>query len=230
VLVAAVLLVAADVVGRAGAEGVAARQIEQRLPDGVHGDVAVRIRGFSFLWQLAHGRFDEVDVDAPSLQVAGSRLPVRITAHGVPTDLSSVGRMKARVTVGPRLVNKIATIPAAVGRIRLGHGVVVFDGSRSAFGLTVNYRLAATPVAAGDRLLLSPAHAKITTGPVGLDFSSVIKQLLASKPIPICLAQYLPAGLDVTDVRVQPGAARLTVTAHDFHLDEHSLTRHGRCH
>ncbi|MCX7521154.1 DUF2993 domain-containing protein [Microbacterium sp. STN6] len=215
---------------RGAAEAAAATQIEKRLPAGVTGDVDVHIGGGSFILQYLGGSFDDVRVDAPDLRIGGDRVPVHLVAHGVSSDLSApVKHVTARVALGQDALNHLVQVPIATGGITLGHGTFALSGSKSVAGLTLSFSLSAIPKADGDHLLLAPTAAKVTTGPAGLDFSSVIRDLMASGPIPVCLATQLPKGVELSHIQVTPEAATLTFTAHDLPLTGSALSSRGTC-
>ena len=78
-VVLAGILVLVETVGRSIAERNVATSIEQGLPEGVEGDVDVRIHGVSALWQVMTGSMDEIVATAPALDV-----------YGVPVDVVEV--------------------------------------------------------------------------------------------------------------------------------------------
>ncbi|MEO8907632.1 MAG: LmeA family phospholipid-binding protein, partial [Microbacteriaceae bacterium] len=87
-----VLLVAAYLVAdnwlRSTAERVAESAVAQALPEGtVTGTLRVKIDGPSVILQYLSGSFDQVEVDAPGLTLAGVTAPAHIVATGVPTSI-----------------------------------------------------------------------------------------------------------------------------------------------
>jgi len=215
---------------RATAEGVAARQIENRLPDGVTGKVHVTIGGGSVILQYLAGEFGHVEVTAPSLAVGGVAVPSRLTATGVPTDLSKpVKNITAHVKFDSKALDAFVKIPGAKPGITLGSGTLSFDGSRSLLGFTVAYRATVAPKAAGDSIELTPKSAKVTAGPAGFDLSPVVNAIIGEGPVPVCVAGYLPAGVRLTHIDVTPQAATLTVHAKDLVLSSSTLASKGSC-
>lgn len=233
VVVIALLAVAAVIVDntlRDSAEKAAARQIEQRLPDGVTGKVTVRIGGGSVILQYLSGTFDHVEVHAPSLRVDGVAVPAHATARGVPTDLSKpVDEVTAHVVLDAKALDAFVKIPAAESGITLGSGTLSFDGSRSLLGFTVSYRATVEPKAAGDSVTLTPKSATVTAGPAGFDFTPVVNAIIGEGPIPICVAKYLPAGVQVTHIDVTPEHATLTLHAAHVELSSAALSTTGTC-
>lgn len=215
---------------RAAAESVAADQIEQRLPDNVTGNVDVHIGGGSVILQYLSGSFDHVELDAPSLSIDGVRVPAHVMASGLSTDLSKpVHGVTATVSLDQNALNTLLRVPEATSGFTLGEGTLSFDGSRSLLGFTVKYHATAKPKAAGTTIELTPTAANITAGPAGLDLSDFVTQLLRAKPLPVCVAQYLPKGVDVTKIDVNPKSAVLTFHAADLPLSAQTLSSKGSC-
>ena len=71
------LLVLVETVGRGIAERNVAASIEQGMPEGVEGEVDVRIHGVSALWQVLSGSMDEIVATAPPLVIAPRSSPDR---------------------------------------------------------------------------------------------------------------------------------------------------------
>lgn len=215
---------------RATAERVAARQIENRLPDGVSGAVNVKIGGGSMILQYLSGEFDHVEVHAPTLTVNRVSVPARLTATGVSTDLSKpVHNVTAHVVFDSKALDAFVKIPGAKPGITLGSGTLSFDGSRSLLGFTVAYRATVEPKAAGDSIELTPKAATVTAGPAGFDLSPVVNAIIGEGPVPVCVATYLPAGVQVTHIDVTPEAATLTLHATNLALSSSTLSTKGSC-
>ncbi|MGD8195865.1 DUF2993 domain-containing protein [Herbiconiux sp. P18] len=228
VVVLAVLVVVADVALRAYAQGQAESQIEQQLPDNVEGDVAVSIGGFSFLAQVLGGSLDEVTLDAPSLTVQGVPIAAHVVATGVPTDLAKpVGDIRAQVTLDQDAVDSVITLPGDA-TLALGDGDVSYEGSLELFGVPIGYRVTGQVTASGTDVVIQPQGAELTQGGSTLDLGGAL-QGVASDPITVCVAQYLPQGVSVQSFDVAPQQATVVVTASDFVVGEDSLRTLGTC-
>jgi hypothetical protein len=215
---------------RSAAESVAADQIEQRLPDNVTGAVDVHIGGGSVILQYLSGSFDHVELDAPTLAVNGIPAPAHVVASGVSTDLSTPVRdVTATVKMSQDALNALLKVPQATSGVTLGDGTLSFDGAQSLLGFTVKYHATAKPKAAGTTIELTPTAAKVTAGPAGLDLSDFVTKLLGAKPLPVCVAQYLPKGVDVTKIDVNPKAATVTFHAADLALTSQTFSTKGSC-
>lgn len=229
VLVLGAIAVVADIVVRQVAQQQIAASIEQELPEGVEGEVDVRIGGFSVIAQYLSGRMDEVELSAPELAVQGSPMAVRIVGRGVPTDLSKpVGHLDGTITIGQDSLNALVDAPE-IGDVTLGDGTIGYEASASVLGLDVDYSATATAEAAGEQVLLTPVD--VTVGALGgsIDVSELVTRLLGDEPVAVCVAEQLPEGLRVERIEVSPGVATVRFGAERFVLDEASLSTKGSC-
>lgn len=230
VVVVVLLLVVADAVTRAVAEQRVATEIEKNLPSSVKADVTVHIGGFSVLAQFLEGSFSDVDLVAPHATVNGAPLSAAIHATGVPADLSKpIQSATGTLTISQASLNKLVTIPGAKGDITLGDGVLGYDGSIDLLGLPVDYTVSATAKANGTTVLLTPGKASVSAGSGNVSITKLIQALTASGPFPLCAAQYLPDGVQVSDIHVTPDRATVTLTASNFVMDEKFLHSKGSC-
>jgi hypothetical protein len=223
---------------RGYAENRVREEVVGNLPQGVTGDVAVSIGGISVIAQYLAGSFDEVDLTAPQLSFRGAGSAERavasvyLVATDVPVDTTKpVGDVRGAIEIGQKSLNTLLSAAAVPGgpMVTLGAGNISYTGSLSVLGAPVGYTATATPQAAGDSVVLTPTDAQITTEVGRLDVSGVVKRVLGQKPIPVCVAQYLPAGVDLTGVDVTPERARITLHAAALKLTEESLSTLGRC-
>jgi len=224
------LFVVADSVLRSYAEGRVASEIEKNFPSDVSGDVTVHIGGLSVIQQYLKGSFDTVQLDAPKLTVNGSPVDASVVASGVPVDSSKpVKSITGTLGVSQASLNKLVQIPGATGDITLGSGVLGYDGRIDLLGLPVGYTVKTKPQAAGSTVLLQPVSASLKTGAGSVDLSRLLNAVTARGPFPICAAQYLPKGVDVSGITIVPGQATVRLTAQDFVLDEATLRSKGSC-
>lgn len=224
------VVVVADSVARAVAEQRVATEIEKNLPDTVKGDVHVHIGGFSVLLQFLEGSFEDVDLTAPHATVNGAPLSAAIHATGVPADFSTpIRSATGTLTISQDSLNKLVTIPGAKGDITLGDGVLGYDGRIDLLGLPVDYTVSATAKANGNTVLLTPGKASVSAGSGNVSITRLIQALTASGPFPLCAAQYLPDGVQVSGITVKPKQATVTLTASDFVMDQKFLHSKGSC-
>ena len=228
VVVLAVGVVVADVSLRAYAEDRAASEIAASLPDTVDGDIGVSIDGFSFLQQYLSGTFERVTLDAPALTVSGVPVDAHVVATGVPADLSKpVGTALATLTLSQDAVNSVIEVPGAA-TLTLDDEAVGYDGTISFLGLTIDYLVTASVSVTPDSIVLTPQKATVTAGSAVVDASGALDAVL-DEPIPVCVASYLPQGVELADLTISPGQATVVLRASDLSIDETSLRTLGVC-
>ncbi|WP_044438733.1 DUF2993 domain-containing protein [Agreia bicolorata] len=228
VLVLIAAIVVADVGLRAYAEEKASSEMASSLPDTVDGKIDVKIGGFSFLQQYLSGSFDQVTLDAPGLSVDGVPVDAHVVATGVPTDLSKpVGAVSARLTLSEDAVNSVIEVPGSAA-LTLDNQAVGYDGSITLLGLSLHYLVTAGVSVTADSVVLTPETAKLTAGSAVVDASGALNAVL-DRSIPLCVANYLPQGVELKSLSIVPGSATVTLGASDFTVDEASLRTVGTC-
>jgi hypothetical protein len=229
-VVLAGLAVIADFVLRNVAEQRVAEQLEQNLPEGVEGDVQVRLGGFSVIAQYLAGSMQQVDLAAPELTVDGVPISVHVEAQDVPPALDApVGQATATIEATEASVNSLIEVPGVQGDVVLGDGAVAYSDSVRFLGLPIEYTVTARATAAGDTVLLEPTGVEVGAGGGAIDVSGLVDRLLGDDPIPVCVAEYLPEGVEVQQIAVEPGSATVTLGATGISLDEQSLATRGSC-
>jgi hypothetical protein len=228
VVVLVVGVVIADGALRAYAQDRATAEIESSLPDTVDGDIDVRIGGFSFLQQYLSGSFDRVTIDGPALTAAGVPVDARVVARGVPTDLTRpVDSLLATLTLDQDAVNSVMEVPGAA-TLTLDDQAVGYDGSLTFLGLSLDYRVAAAVSVTADSVVLAPQKATLTAGSAVVDASEALDAVL-DESIPICVANHLPQGVELADLRIADQTATVTLQASRFTIDSSSLGTLGVC-
>ena len=224
------LLVIADLVTRNIAEAQVAEQLEANLPQGVDGDIDVTIGGFSVIGQYLMGSMDEVRLSAPELTVAGSPIDVAVELRDVPPSLDGpVGRIDATVEAEAATIDEFVTLAGVEGGVTLGEGAVSYERSFDLLGFSLLAVVTATPVAAGDTVVLESVSAELAAGETTVDVSGLADRVLGDGPITICVAEYLPEGAQVTGITITEDSARVELDAEGLSLDEESLATTGSC-
>ncbi len=224
------LVVIADIVVRNIAEQRVAEQLEQNLPEGVEGDVHVKLGGFSVIAQYLAGSMEQVELSAPELTVNGVPISVHVEAQDVPPGLDApVGRATATIEASEAAVNSLIEVPGVQGDVVLGDGAVAYSDTVRFLGLPIEYTVTARPTAAGDTVLLEPTGVEVGAGGGAIDVSGLVDRLMGDDPIPVCVAEYLPEGVEVQQITVEPGSATVTLGATGISLDEQSLATRGSC-
>ncbi|WP_400993799.1 DUF2993 domain-containing protein [Agromyces sp. GXQ0307] len=228
--VVAALLVLVETVGRGIAERNVADSIEQSLPEGVEGEVSVDIRGFSALWQAMTGRMDEMVATAPELDVYGIPVDVTVTAHGVPlAEGATLERGEVEASIDGDAVDEIAASQGISGGLTLGDGTVAYEDETTFLGIPIGFSITAEPEAAGDRVLLQPVAADINAGGGSFDASGLVDRILGGDPVPICVADRLPEGVEVSGIAVEPDLVTVRLEASGLPLAEETLATTGTC-
>lgn len=224
------LLVLVETVGRGIAERNVAASIEQGMPEGVEGEVDVRIHGVSALWQVLSGSMDEIVATAPELDVYGVPVDVTVTANGVPLAQGEpVEHAEVVARVDEAAVDAIAESQGVPGGLELGDGTVAYSDEVEFLGIPIGFTVTAEPEAAGDRVLLTPIGADIQAGGSTIDASGLVDRLVGGEPLPICVADRLPEGVEVTGIDVSPDGATVRLEATGLPLVEDTLATTGTC-
>ncbi len=228
--VIAALLVVADIVTRGIAERQVAQQLEANLPAGVEGEIDVSIGGFSVIAQYLSGSMDEVRLRAPELVVAGAPVDAAVELRDVPPALDGpVGRIDASVRADAAAVDALMTLAGVEGGVTLGDGAVAYERSVEVFGVPLRVVVTATPVAAGDTVVLESVAAELAAGDTSIDVSRLVDRVLGEGPVEICVAEYLPDGARVEAIAITEGGVRVDLDAEGLSLDERSLATTGSC-
>jgi hypothetical protein len=226
----AALVVVADVVVRNIAEGRFAEEIESNLPAGVEGDIEVTIGGFSVIAQYLSGTMQHVELSAPEVTVQGVPIAVQVVGEGVPVDLAMpVERMSATIEADADAVNRLVEVQGIEGDLAFGDGTVGYSDSVRLLGFPVDFTVTARPTAAGDTVLLEPVGVDVDAGAGPIDVSGIAERLLGDDPIPVCVAEHLPEGVEVQQIVVEPTRATVALEASGLRLDEASLATTGTC-
>jgi hypothetical protein len=229
-VVLAGLLVLVETVGRGIAERNVATSIEQGLPEGVEGDVDVRIHGVSALWQAMTGSMDEIVATAPALDVYGVPVDVAVTAHGVPlAEGGTVERAEVVASIDEAAVDAIAEAQGVPGGLELGDGTVAYSDELEVLGIPIGFTITAEPEAAGDRVLLTPLGADLQAGGSSIDASGLVDRILGGDPLPICVADRLPEGVELAGIDVTADGATVRLEATGLPLAEETLATPGSC-
>ncbi|GAA4180650.1 DUF2993 domain-containing protein [Gryllotalpicola koreensis] len=237
VVLLAVVAVAfgADATLRAYAERRMEAEIANSLPAGVTAPgLEVHVRGFSFLAQYAAGRFDQVQVDAPAITTARGSVSATVEANDVRIDRSFrtapvLGSARGTLHVSQAAVNSLVSLPDPTASIALSAKTVTYMATAQVLGLPLSYSAAVRPVADGAMIRLYPESVNVTSGPVHFDVKSLLGGIFDGKPVNVCIAPYLPAGLDVGDITIERSKAAIGFQATDFSLDPKTFQTHGAC-
>jgi hypothetical protein len=235
VLAVAAVAFGADAALRSYAERRMQSEIAEALPAGVTAPgLSVDVRGFSFIVQYLAGRFDEVEVDAPSITTARGSVSASVLATDVRIDRSFrtapvLGSASGTLHVSEQAVNSLVSLPDPTATIALSEKTVTYSATTQVLGLPLSYSAAVRPVADGAMVRLYPKSVNVTSGPVHFDVKSLLGGVFDGKPINVCIAPYLPAGLNVGDIEIARSKAAIDFHATDFSLDPKTFQTHSAC-
>ncbi len=222
----------ADSMLRTYAQNRVRQEVQRNLPSGVAGAVAVSIGGQSVIAQYLSGSFERIELTAPRLTVNGAKASVRLVATGVPVDTSNpVGDVRGSIEMSQESVNLLVAqsgVPKG-STVDLGDGTVSYTGEVTVLGLPLAYRASARPDVRADSVILKPTAIELLTGAGAFNLTGLVERVLGDKPVTICVAQYMPKGVDLTDVKVRQDRVRLNIHAPSLKLDEASLNTTGSC-
>ena len=164
--------------------------------------------------------------------VASIRMTLLVTALVVPANLifglAAAWAVAKFEFAGKSLLNTLIDLPNHA-TVTFGDSTLGLKGTGQILGIDVGYTAAVVPtVKDGDTVVLTPHSVSVTAGGGALDVTKFAKDLLP-KSIPICVAEYLPKGVDVTGLSVKKGSASVFVQANDFVVDDASLQSKGTC-
>jgi hypothetical protein len=235
VLAVVALAFGADAALRAYAEKRMETEIAQSLPEGVTAPgLSVTVRGFSFLAQYLNGRFDEVQVDAPAIRTERGSVSATLDASEVRIDRAFrtapvLGSMHGTLHVTEDAVNSLVALPDPTASIGLSKRTVSYQATTQLLGLPISYSAAVRPVADGAMIRLYPESVNVTSGPVHFDVKSLLGDLFNGEPINVCIAPYLPAGLNIGGITIASSTAAIDFQATDFSLDPTTFSTHSDC-
>lgn len=238
-LIAVVLLaVAAWFAGEYIARGVVERtvrdQITTRLSLPADQHVDVDIPG-QVLPQLISGRFDEMTIssdDVPLGQLTGD---VVVHAFGVPIrGEGSAQDASASVTLDQTelqgLLGTIDGFPAST--VTLDEPDIDITMDLKLFALTVPIGVGLSPSASDGQLVLTPDTLRVAGAEVSADslvdqFGAVARTVV--RDWNVCVAQYLPAGLTLSDVRVAGDTVVTDFAIEGAIVSDAALQQKGSC-
>jgi hypothetical protein len=230
VVVAVGLFFATDAVVRQIAVNMTRDQIEKSLPSDVTAkNLSVTVDGFSVIAQLMTGRLEKVELRSSDVRVQGNRVSASVVARGVPLDSSKpVQQIEGTMVIGQDAVNAFVDLPNGT-TVTLRRNEVGLKGTGQILGIDVGYTASVSPVLQnGDTVVLTPVSVSVSAGGGAFDVTRFAKDLVPSS-IPICVAQYLPKGVEATGLAVHDRSATVAVSARDLALDERSLQSRGSC-
>lgn len=232
IVVLALLAVAAEVAARSIFPGVVRSIVIDQLDLPADQDLDVEAGGI-LLPQLIGGRLESLHLATDQVTVQGITGAVDVTATGVPLRGGELGGATGSVRIDE------AQFSALLAGTELPVETVTFDaptatlgGSVSVFGLSVPIALTVTPSIIEGDLGITPES--LTLGGAVLDAAQVQSNLGSlgtrlTETQRVCVADQLPAGVRLTDLSIDAGAAVIDVVVDGGILTDTSLQANGAC-
>ncbi|MGZ0711294.1 LmeA family phospholipid-binding protein (plasmid) [Coraliomargarita sp. W4R53] len=237
-----VLVVVGAVVAWFAAEAAARDIVEKTIKTGIaeqldlpaDHEIDVEVEGV-VIPQLIVGRLDTVVVTSADVPLGDTAADVSVTAHDVrvrePQGMSSAS---ATVVLDEEqlrlLMSEVEGFPAET--MGLADPNVTMNVELSLLGLGIPVGAALTPSAVDGELVLTPASIEVGGGEITADrlrsqFGGLADVVL--KDWPVCVAQYLPAGVTLTDAQVVGGQLVADFSVDSALLSTTSLQQKGSC-
>jgi hypothetical protein len=207
VVLAVVAWFAAEAIARDLVAQTVRTEIRERLSLPADHEVDVAVEG-AVIPQLIGGSLDEITVSSDDVPVGQLEGDVTVTAYGVPlqqgVDMSGA---EATVTLDTAqlqaLLGTIDGFPA--DSVGLAEPDVTIQAELALFGVSFPVGVAMTPSVAEGDIVLTPtafelAGAQIDAAALGEQFGPIADTVVRGWTL--CLAQYIPAGVTLTEVRV----------------------------
>ncbi|KQQ95746.1 hypothetical protein ASF62_04440 [Leifsonia sp. Leaf325] len=223
----------ADSIARSTGERLVAEKFAEKLsseegttvsPD----DIDVTIGGVSVIAQYLGGSFESVHVDADGIAFDGTPLDVTIQANGVPTDMSKpVNTVTGSVAFDQAGLDSLLQKNGTDADITLGEGTVTYSVSQTFLGIPLTFTLTAQPSTTADSLVFTPTSGELAAGSASIDISGLIDAVLADNTVSFCIADQIPAGVDLTGAEVAADSVTVRFQAGDLVIAD--LAQTGSC-
>jgi hypothetical protein len=228
--------VVADFGARSFAENVVRDQIIQALALPPGSEPSVDLGPGSLLAQAFTGRIDSVTVAAEGAKLGDFISDVQLVATGVPLDFSQpVTRVLLELAVADSDLAPFATMlgDAPIESLSLTGSNIVVTASMSLYGIATPVVVSLAPSALDGQLVFTPVAITVSGADLSLEaatqwpYSLILAPLV--QPRPLCLAQYLPRAMVLTQATISDGSLRLTFVADDVVAADGGLTTLGTC-
>lgn len=197
--------------------------------------VDVTISG-AVLPQLIGGGLDDVTVASDDVTLGTLTGDVSVHAEGIRLGGTTPTAAAATATVsldGAQLQALLASVPAIpADTVRLAAPDITMSTSISVLGISIPIGVTLAPSAADGDLVLTPASLQVAGNAMSADdlrnrFGAVADGILGGYEV--CIAQYLPAGLALTDISVQSERLVADFTIDPAIVSDAALQAKGTC-
>lgn len=196
----------AEALARQFVSGVVRDQVRSQLALPADQPIDVDIPG-AVIPQLIGGALGEITVASDDVEVGQFAGDVSVTAHDVPIQGGTIGGATATVRLDEsQLRGLLATVDGfPADTVTIAAPDVAMSTQLQLFGVSVPVGVALRPSAVEGDVVLTPSALQVAGANVGADalrdqFGQVADAVL--RDWTVCVAQYLPAGVTLTDVAV----------------------------
>lgn len=227
-----VLAVAAELIARAVVPGIVRSSVIENLDLPADQQLAVEVSGI-LLPQLIAGRFDELHLSSDQVTLGGVTGSADVTATGVPIRGGDLDAASGTVRLdAATLTDLLAGSDLPVDEVVLAEPNVTFGGVVEVLTLKIPVSVTVTPGVEEGDLLLSATE--VSLGDATLDLTAVSGWLEDAStrltgPHRICIADRLPAGLTLTELRVDGDEAVIGFDVDGAIATDPALLKNGTC-
>ena len=234
VVLAVVAWFAAEAIARDLVAQTVRTEIRERLSLPADHEVDVAVAG-AVIPQLIGGSLDEITVSSDDVPVGQFEGDVTVTAYGVPLQ-EGVDMSGATATVtldAAQLQSLLGTIDGfPADSVGLAEPDVTMQAELALFGVSFPVGVAMTPSVAEGDIVLTPssfelAGAQIDASELGEQFGPIADAVV--RDWTVCLAQYIPAGVTLTDVRVEGDVLVADADVDGATVTDPELQANGSC-
>lgn len=232
VLVLAGLIVAGEVIARAVVPATVRSLVIDALDLPADQRLDVQTSGM-LLPQLAAGTLDQVRLTSDEVTIGGITGSAMVTATDVPVAGGALGAAEGTVSIDQEEFGSLLdTAHLPVTRIALRAPNATVEGEIDLFGRRIPVGITVTPGAEEGDLLLTPVSLSVNGMDVDLDaVSGVIGSAgeTITRPQRVCIADRLPAGITLTDLRIEGTRAVADISADGRITVDPDLLENGTC-
>lgn len=199
-------------------------------------DPQVTVAPGSVLAMAIAGSLDAVSVDMGTTEFGDISGSLKFDATGVPIDSTKpIENLDITFDIAEADVQRIITDLDGLenAELSLADNEVALASSFEVFGASIPLGISFAPSVADSAIVLTPATVSVNGAVLNLTdlasgpFGSVVTGIV--KPQTVCVAQYLPAVLTLTDATVTGDRLRLGISGDGIALERSDFTALGTC-
>ncbi|MGV8969483.1 MAG: DUF2993 domain-containing protein [Microbacteriaceae bacterium] len=230
------LWITGDIVGRTFAEQFVREKIIEVFALPASTDLDVTIGPGSIIAQAIGGRIDSISVVADDLSFGGLAGDVVIDATGIPLDETApLDTLRVSITAGEEELQALSGYLSGIDLtgIRLLDSSVAIEAEYTIFAFTIPIGVELEPAVVDGQLSFQPTVITVNNNDISVDeltrgpLGGLAGPLLGAQSL--CVSQYLPVALELTDARVVGGELIVELAADGAALGGPELTTLGTC-